>query len=174
MENEAALIPRLARIKFALQPSKAAAQSPEYAQLAQDTEALVINCQISLKVQILKMTKLECTTSAKQLVTDFITALRLIVQTYVIIDEDLPRNDIDRIALSAVSISPDDIYAFFMTNEDEFRDAYRRTHGTQVLPQGFADADLFQGQPEEPPALIAQPVQVTPGQQQRQNVNHQI
>ena len=89
MEDDAALIPRSARVKFALIPSKAVEQSTEYTALKEETEAVVTRHQLELKEQVLKMTRLEIQTSKTKLCDDFASAIRLIVQTKILFDDDI-------------------------------------------------------------------------------------
>ena len=143
MEDDDTVIPRSARIKFTLNPSKAVEQTPEYAILKEETDAVISQVHNSLRLQIIKLTKQEVTAARRTLQDTFASALRLTVQTASLYEPGIGHGQVDQICSTLISQYHHDLLKHLHTNVESFRATFIRIHALQGLPAPFADHLLY-------------------------------
>ena len=158
LEDDAALIPRSARIKFALNPSKTAEQAPEYLTLKGDTEQLVSDIQGQLKAKVLATLRLEISTSKSTFLDDFVTSLRLATHALTLSEPHLSPTHLDQICNTIFERHSDRLFKHLDTPVHNIRQCYCRVHALETLPNPFpepavTDVPAVAGLPPNDPDL---------------------
>ena len=139
LEDDDQLIPRSARVKFALTSSKLVEQDAEYIRLRDDTAVLVTNFQKDLKRKIVSVAKLEARLTLTKLRLDLASALQVAVQAFIIVDPALSTILCDKIVNTLLERYSEFLLSHLEISLDEFRTLYRQHHTIVQLPTPFSD-----------------------------------
>lgn len=126
------LIPRSARIKFALTTSKLAEANEGYIRLKEETEQIVITFQSDLKKKIISLAELEVKLLQAQIREDL--AKTLLVATKALLICDVLPTDPHQIVNTILEEYHEPLLAPFDISTADFRTLYRQTHELTVLP----------------------------------------
>ena len=157
LENDDQLIPRSARVKFALSTSKLVEEDAEYIRLRDDTAVLVSNFQKDLKRKIVSVAKLEVRLTMNKLRLDLASAIRVAVQAFIITDPALSTNQCDKIVNTILERYSKSLLTHLETNLEEFRLLYRQHHTISQFPSPFMETT--QSTPSESPAPTSKVLQ---------------
>ena len=84
MEDDITFIPRSARIEFQFHMNRSTEIRPEFRALREETEMHVNAFRTTLKIQIIKATKLEIQTMKDEIRLEFLKAIRIAVEAFLV------------------------------------------------------------------------------------------
>ena len=137
LEADALLIPRSARVKFALSVSKLAESDTEYIRLRDDTNVLVDNFQKELKRKIISCAQLESRLFTTKLQTDFASSLRVAVNALLICDSALQVSQLAKVVNTLLERYATTLLKYIELNVVDFRRVYQQHHTLAQLPLPF-------------------------------------
>ena len=139
LDDDPALIPRSAQIKFALNPSKASAQAPEFLTLQRETEQLITDIQLQLKSKVISMIRLDLQTSQALFLDDFVSALRLATHALALLDPALNPAQLDQICTTLLAQHSELLLRHLETPVNDIQQRYCRVHSIPVLPNPYPE-----------------------------------
>ena len=139
LENDEQFIPRSARVQFVLTSSKLAEKDEEYLRLRDDTAILVLNFQKELKRKIVSTSKLESRLTKVKLRSDFVSAIRVSIQAFIIVDPALDSKNCDQIANTILDRYFNPLLSHLDISLEDFRLLYRQHHTIAQLPAPYPD-----------------------------------
>ena len=143
LEDDPTSLPRSTRLKFSLNPSNLVKHTQEYATLKEETDDVLNQIQVSLRLQVFKLLKLEVKTLQKSLLDSFVEAFRLCILKSTLYENDIGEGQVDQICATLISTSHSDLLKYLDTNVASFKEAFTRTHSLQAFPTSIPDNLLF-------------------------------
>ena len=137
MSNDAALIPRSARVKFEFKTSKQAEQDPEFIVLREETNAVITEFQSHLKSKIIAVAKIEERLLRLDIPTDLATALRLATKAFLVCDGTTNPATADKMVNTILDRYHETLLKNCGLSLAAFRAVYKTTHGLASLPDPF-------------------------------------
>ena len=135
MTNDAAFLPRSARVYFKLSGSKSAEQEAEFQTLQTETALLVDKFQRDLKEKITKATKIETKLLLTQLNEDLAVSLRVATKALLLTFESSA--DPDRILANILDNFSTTFLTYLETNKETFQTLYKTRHSLLVFPNPY-------------------------------------
>ena len=136
-EDDPDLIPKSARIKFALKANKLVEQDAEYIRLAGDTASIVTQFQNALRDKILEVTKLEIAALKKVTVETYATHIKLAIQASLVCESDSDTTDVEKYIHTILHLYGDRLLAPIETTPSSFKEIYCRKHALARFPPPF-------------------------------------
>ena len=133
MEDDYDFIPRSARLEFKFFTSKKAAESPEFIALKEETDHLIIEFRKVLKRQIITATKIERNTLQQDIQVDFVKAIRLVAEAFIICQDlqDVTQNDM---VSSIMSQHHEALLKHTNLSYESFCTLYKGIHNVTIFP----------------------------------------
>ena len=127
METVEEYIPRSAWIKFELIVTKDCSKTPEFKNLAAETDKLVQDFRLVLKNKVIAALKLERINLHKDLMVDFVKSLRIISDTFYK-SNDVPDTNLDDVAIKVLTEYSPRLLKYCECTLEEMKNKYFATH----------------------------------------------
>jgi hypothetical protein len=136
LSDDVELIPRSARVNFALTCSKEVEKDNGYISLRDETRTLVTDFQKALKAKIIAVTKLEIQNTFGVLRTSFAAALLTCTKALLICDGST--TDPHVIVSTLLGLHSTSLLLHLETSLDDFKQLYATQHSLEALPAAIA------------------------------------
>ena len=135
MESSDEFIPRSARIEFMFHMSKAAGERPEFIALKEETDHRISEFRSFLSAQIIKATKIEYESYSELIKDNFVKAIRVAIQGFLVGDDALCNLNSDSITSVIFENHSERLlrHATF-ASVTSFYEKYKQQHNLPVFP----------------------------------------